>query len=128
MASDSDRRWLTLIHQLPAQPNYLRVKVGRRFARLGAVAVKSSVYALPHSESTHEDLRWVRAEIVADGGDATLFEAAPLDGLSHDDIEQLYCTARSAGHAELPRTRRVWPNLSRRRLLRERSTQANWSD
>jgi hypothetical protein len=40
-------RWLLLLHQLPIEPAYIRVKVRRRLARLGAVPVKNSVYALP---------------------------------------------------------------------------------
>ncbi|MDB5611785.1 MAG: chromate resistance protein, partial [Bradyrhizobium sp.] len=40
-------RWLLLIHQLPAKPAYLRVKIWRRLQALGAVAVKNAVYALP---------------------------------------------------------------------------------
>ena len=32
--------WLLLIHQLPAKPAYLRVKIWRRLQDLGAIAVK----------------------------------------------------------------------------------------
>src|SRR5215831_4901222 len=64
-------RWILLIHSLPPKPNYLRVKVGRRLQKLGAIAVKNSVYALPRSDGTREDLQWVAQEIVADGGDAS---------------------------------------------------------
>ena len=46
-ASRSNARWLLLIHQIPPVPGYLRVKVGRRLRRVGAVAIKNSVYALP---------------------------------------------------------------------------------
>ena len=46
------RAWLLLIHQLPVDPAYLRVKVARRLRRLGAVQLKSSVYVLPASDET----------------------------------------------------------------------------
>ena len=36
-------RWLLLIHQLPAKPAYLRVKVWRRLQAIGAVTLKNSV-------------------------------------------------------------------------------------
>src|SRR5690349_17462757 len=65
-------RWLLLIHHLPGKPDYLRVKVRRRLARLGAVPLKNSVYVLPDSESTREDFQWLLRDIVADGGDAAL--------------------------------------------------------
>ena len=37
--------WLLLIHQLPAKPAYLRVKIWRRLQDIGAVAVKNAVHA-----------------------------------------------------------------------------------
>ena len=67
-------RWLLLIHQLPPKPAYLRVKAARRLARVGAVALKNTVYALPWSDAALEDLGWVRKEIVEGGGDATVLE------------------------------------------------------
>jgi hypothetical protein len=39
--------WLLLVHQLPAKPAYLRVKIWRRLQDLGAIAVKNAVHALP---------------------------------------------------------------------------------
>ena len=59
--------WLLLIHQIPPKPDYLRVKIGRRLQRIGAVAVKNSVYVLPATDQTAEDFQWVRTEVV-DGG------------------------------------------------------------
>src|SRR4051795_5960343 len=63
-------RWLLLIHHLPGKPDYLRVKVRRRLARLGAVPLKNSVYVLPDSDSAREDFQWLLREIVAEGGEA----------------------------------------------------------
>ena len=57
-------RWLLLIHQLPAKPAYLRVKMWRRLQGLGAVAVKNAVYALPANEQAQEDFEWLLREIV----------------------------------------------------------------
>ena len=42
--------WLLLIHQLPAKPAYLRVKIWRRLQGIGAIAVKNAVHVLPMSE------------------------------------------------------------------------------
>lgn len=47
-------RWILLIHSIPPRPNYLRVKIGRRLQKLGAVAVKNSVYAMPRTEGARE--------------------------------------------------------------------------
>jgi len=73
--SDLNRRWLLLIHQLPAKPAYIRVKIWRRLQRIGAVAIKNSVYVLPKSDQTLEDFQWIVREIVEGGGDASLCEA-----------------------------------------------------
>jgi hypothetical protein len=99
-------RWLLLIHQIPPQPNYLRVKIGRRLQALGAVAVKNSVYVLPRSEQALEDFQWVRREVVAGRGEATLCEARFLEGRSDAEIESLFTAAREADYSPLARDAR----------------------
>lgn len=88
------RSWLLLIHQLPSKPDYLRVKVWRRLQRIGAVAIKSSVYALPRNEQAVEHFQWMVREIVEAGGEASVCEAAFVNGLSDGQIEALFRTAR----------------------------------
>jgi hypothetical protein len=65
-----------------------RVKTWRRLQQLGAVAVKNSVYALPNRAEAREDFEWVRAEIVATGGQATVFCASTIDSVSSDDLRE----------------------------------------
>jgi hypothetical protein len=101
MGEASDARWLLLIHQIPPQPSYLRVKVGRRLQALGAVPVKNSVYLLPRGDQALEDLQWVRKEIVAGGGDASVCEARFVEGLSDDSIEAAFVAAREADYEPL---------------------------
>lgn len=90
--------WLLLIHQLPPQPAYLRVKIWRRLQALGAVAVKGAVYALPHDDQTQEDLRWLVREIIGSGGEASLCEARFVDGLSDQQVRGLFDAARDADY------------------------------
>src|SRR6266705_2667358 len=80
------RRWLLFIHQLPPKPDYLRVKVRRRLRRLGAVAVKHTVYLLPNTDEAVEDFHWLREEIEAEGGSAVIAEAAFVEGLSDEEV------------------------------------------
>jgi hypothetical protein len=68
-------RWLLLMHQLPPHPDYFRVKIWRRLKRIGAMALKNSVYVLPNGPEEREDFEWLVREIVAGGGEATLCEA-----------------------------------------------------
>lgn len=100
-AVHDEARWLLLIHQIPPKPDYFRVKVGRRLQRLGAVAVKRSVYVLPFGESTLEDFQWLAREIVAEGGDATVCRASFVEGLGDEQVEALFHEAREADYAAL---------------------------
>jgi hypothetical protein len=75
----AERGWLLLIHHLPAEPAYLRVKVRRRLERIGAMLLKNSVYVLPFGEDTQEDFEWLRREIERDGGECTLSRATFMD-------------------------------------------------
>jgi hypothetical protein len=93
--------WLLLIHQLPPKPAYIRVKISRRLQKIGAVQLKSTVYVLPMREEQMEDLQWVRKEIVADGGEATVCEARFLDGHSDADVVALFHAARAPEWDEL---------------------------
>ena len=70
------------------------MKVGRRLTRIGAVALKNTVYVLPRSDSCQEDFQWVVREVMGGGGEAALLEARFVDGLSDADIENLFRNAR----------------------------------
>ena len=93
--------WLLLIHQIPPKPNYFRVKIWRRLQRLGAVGIKNSVYALPSGDQAHEDLNWVLREIVEGGGDASLIEARFIEGLSDEEVKEMFRAARDADYHEI---------------------------
>ncbi len=87
-------RWLVLIHQLPPKPDYLRVKIARRMQRIGAVAIKNTVYVLPASEGPLEDFQWTMREIRSGGGESNLFESRVVEGLTDGEIQQLFNAAR----------------------------------
>ena len=101
MASENSKKWLLLIHQIPPKPNALRVKIWRRLQQVGAVAIKQSVYVMPLSESSREDLSWTLKEIVAGGGDGSISEARFVEGLSDEQILALFQNARKADYDKL---------------------------
>lgn len=101
MAQRTTDRWVLLIHQIPPKPDYLRVKVGRRLQRVGAVPIKNSVYVLPRTPETVEDFQWQRREIAADGGEASVCEGTFVDGLTDDEIQDLFRAARDADYQEI---------------------------
>jgi len=55
-------KWLLLIHQIPPKLDAFRVKIWRRLQQVGAVAIKPSVYAMPFSDQSREDLSWTLRE------------------------------------------------------------------
>jgi hypothetical protein len=101
MAPDVLNPWLLLVHQIPLQPNYLRVKIWRRLQQVGAVAIKQSVYAMPLSDQSREDLSWILKEIVEGGGDGSLLEARFLEGLTDDQVVALFQSARKKDYEKL---------------------------
>jgi hypothetical protein len=94
-------RWLLLFHQIPPTPAYLRVKIGRRLARIGALSLKNTVYVLPATEGTLEDFQWVLREVVECGGEATLCEARFVEGLGDTEVERRFQDARDEDYAAL---------------------------
>ena len=114
-ATTEETSWLLLIHQIPPKPDYLRVKIGRRLQRIGAVPVKNSVYVLPDRPQSLEDFQWVRAEIIDGGGDASICRASFVDGLTNSQLEHVFHSARDADYADLADSaREVWSALRRR--------------
>lgn len=90
-----------LIHQLPPKPDYLRVKAARRLQRIGAVAIKNTVYLLPANDATLEDMQWTVREIREAGGEANLCRVQFVDGLTEGDLQQRFKAARDADYAPL---------------------------
>src|SRR5262245_51260869 len=99
--------WLLLVHQLPAKPAYLRVKIWRRLQDIGAVAVKNAVHALPMNEDTQEDFEWLLREIQEGGGEAFVCEARLIDGLSDEEVRALFDRARDADYVGLVKEAKV---------------------
>src|SRR5262245_57635993 len=86
--------WVLLIHQLPPKPTNLRVRIWRKLQKLGAVAIKNSVYLLPASEKAYEDFQWLKQEIESAGGEAAVFKAASVQGATDQEIVAAFREAR----------------------------------
>ena len=100
-AATSAASWLLLIHQIPPKPDYFRVKVRRRLQRLGAIALKNSVYVLPHTDEAIEDFQWLRRVVVDDGGEATLCAAAFIEGVNDRELESMFRERSDAEYGEI---------------------------
>jgi hypothetical protein len=96
-------RWLLLAHQLPTRPSRIRVKVWRRLQQVGAVPTRNSVYVLPNTDQCREDFEWIRSEIVALGGEATVFAAEVLSDGGSEDIVAAFKETREREYRALTR-------------------------
>ncbi len=93
--------WYLLIHQLPPRPLYLRAKIRNRLARVGAAAIKNSVYALPARDDCLEDFQWIAQEAVAGGGEAFVCAAGFVAGISDEALVRRFKEAADTAYAGL---------------------------
>lgn len=107
----SENPWLLLMFQLPTRPTAARVRTWRQLQRLGALPVKNSGYALPNSAAAREDFEWLRADIVAAGGDAMLFAARAVDDRADGELRAAF---RSARHGDFLELQKAAARLARR--------------
>ena len=110
--------WLLLIYQLPSRHSPVRVKVWRRLQRIGAVLLKNSAWAMPESDEAREDLEWLKAEIVAGGGEAMVLVGHAPHQATQDEIVAAFQDARAKDLEALRKDASTllehWQRLSRR--------------
>jgi hypothetical protein len=102
-AQRAARRWLLFVHQLPPKASNLRVRTWRRLQQLGAIPIKQAVYALPDTAHTREDFEWLKTEVKASGGDASVFAADHVDTWSDDALVEEFRRAGQEAYAALAR-------------------------
>ena len=90
-----------LVHRLPAKPDYLRVKVRRRLDRIGALAIKNSVYVLPNRAESTEDFEWLALEIHKDGGDALVCRSELVAGTTDEEVIQRFNAERDESYRSI---------------------------
>ena len=97
-------RWLLFIMQLPTRPAAPRIKLWRRLQHIGSVALRGSVYVLPHTAQAREDFEWLRGEVIAAAGQASILAAHALTAEEHASIQQAFRDARSQDYKSLAAT------------------------
>jgi hypothetical protein len=102
-------RWYVLVHQLPPKPLYLRAKIRQRLARVGAVALKNSVYVMPGRPECLEDLQWIAEEAESGGGEAFVCAASFVSGVEDGALVRRFQEERAGEY-------RDWAAEARRAL------------
>lgn len=100
-AARTTRAWLLFVSQLPTSPSNLRVRTWRRLQQLGAIPVKQAVYALPDTPGAREDFEWLKASVIGDGGDASIFAATSVDAWADDALVEDFRRVRQSAYAAL---------------------------
>jgi hypothetical protein len=62
-----------LVYRLPRNPSTPRIMLWRKLRRLGVAQVVDGVVALPLDSRNREQLEWLADEVVAAGGEATIW-------------------------------------------------------
>lgn len=101
LSTSPRRRWLLFVHQLPATPSNLRVRTWRRLQQLGAVPLKQAAYVLPDSDDAREDFEWLKAEIAAAGGEASILVGHNIDAGSDEELVESFKRARQDDYTAL---------------------------
>ena len=70
------------------------MRIWRKLQKLGAVAIKNSVYVLPANEKTNEDFQWLKQEIESSGGEVSVFRADSVEGATDKEIITAFRKAR----------------------------------
>src|SRR6516165_10186609 len=99
--STTRQEWILLVHQLPPKPTNLRVRTWRRLQKLGAIAIKNSVYALPFNDRTYEDFQWLKQEIESSGGEAAIFRGGAVEGATDEEMIVAFKSARDEEYRQV---------------------------
>src|SRR5262245_48180441 len=101
VTTTADREWLLLLFFLSAKQAQARVQAWRRLQRIGAVSLKNSAYALPHTPEAREDFEWIKNEIVTGGGQAMVLVSRTLEPAAADEIVNTFRAARGKDYDAL---------------------------
>ena len=78
--------WLLLHYKLPSKPSALRVYIWRKLKHLGAILLHETVWVLPNTPRTAEQVQWLAAEIQEMGGNAYYWRANTILGEHEESI------------------------------------------
>src|SRR5512136_1876238 len=94
--------WLVFTYSLPTQSRSSpRVAVWRRLRRLGAFTVAGGAQVLPDRDECLEGFQWLAQEIRKAKGEAQVMHIEQFEGLTDQQLADLFCTARTEDYREI---------------------------
>ncbi len=95
-------KWVVFSYSLPAQASSSpRVALWRRLRRLGAVSPTGGTHVLPARDQCVEGFQWLAQEIRKSNGQALVMHVEQFDGLTHQQLVDLFRGARKEDYDEL---------------------------
>jgi hypothetical protein len=95
------RTWMLLVYKVPNDPTSGRVFVWRKVKKLGAILLHDSVWVLPTTPRTREQLRWLANEIVELNGEATVWESRLTLGIDEEKLIGQFTEAVNVEYREI---------------------------
>jgi hypothetical protein len=93
--------WLLLVYKVPHEPSVNRVSTWRKLKRLGALLLHDSVWVLPSTPRTREQLQWLASDIKDLGGEALVWNASPSADGQDEQLRGQFLAQVDAVYAEL---------------------------
>ncbi len=96
--------WIVFSYSLPGKSGSgPRVNLWRRLRRLGAISPAGRAQVLPARDDCLEAFQWLAREIRQAGGEAVVMRVEQFEGLSDQDLIELFHAARAEDYAEIER-------------------------
>ena len=95
------RTWMLLVYKVPNEPTSGRVFVWRKLKKLAAVLLHDSVWVLPSTPRTKEQLRWLASEIVELDGEATVWESKLALGVDEEKLVRQFTEGMDVQYREI---------------------------
>ena len=94
--------WLLFSYKVPTEPSARRVYVWRKLKGLGAILLHDTVWVLPHTPQSLENLQWLATDVCdMEGGSAMLWEAEQVFTGQTDKLEDQFVAQVDAQYREM---------------------------
>ncbi|MAS03453.1 MAG: chromate resistance protein [Ahrensia sp.] len=112
---------MLLCYRVPREPSTARIGIWRKLKRLGVAQLGDGLVGLPADARTREHLEWIAEEVLAAGGDATIWLAQPAAAAQERALARELAAARAAEYSAVlaeAEQARAADAVTRRRVLR----------